>query len=509
MPTSAYNQTIMMRTDKFWFLGLVLLVAVLAACAQNEEQVTATATTTLPAPTETPPTPTETPTPRPTATATATPLLPAVTAIEQAVDEAGTIMISNATLPEAGWVVVYSDEDGEPGEVLGYAPAGPGSSTDIPVTIDPYLATDTLHVRLHENAGEVGEFEFPGPDEPVAPEETATATFAVDIRIPVPAIAVSDQEVGDEQGQVAVDAVTAPRPGWVVLYADAAGERGEVLGQTPVDEGDSENVVVDFDWRQATGILHVVLHEDAGAPGRFEPAEADEPFVVGGEPVAASFEATLPVDVFVINQPASSGEVYVERALTNVPGWLAVYTDFVGLTDRLLGYVPLEPGANEDLVVPISGGGITSRLHIMVHEDAGMVGEFEFPGPDRPLLREGRMQLFSFQTDAGNYLETRDQVLSGDEATIPLVVADLDVWLVIHADEEGELGERIGRVLLEPGVHQAVTVPVDTEAATPILHAALYQDAEPLGEFEPDGSDEPLRFGDDLTQAPFAVESGD
>lgn len=502
----------MKHTSKFWFLGLLLLLILLvAACTQDDEQAVATPTETLPAPTETVAVPTATPTPRPTATptATATPLLPAVAAIEQAVDEDGTVVISSAILPEAGWVVVYSDEGGEPGEVLGYAATGPGSSRDIPVTIDPYMATDTLHVRLHEDAGEAGEFEFPGPDEPVPGEEPVTTAFTVDVRVPVPALAVSDQEVSDEQGQIVVDAVTAPKAAWVVLHADAEGETGEVLGQTAVDEGESVNVPIAFDWRQATGTLHVVLHEDAGEPGRFEPAETDEPVVIGGEPVAASFEPTLPVDVFVINQPASNGELYVERALTNVPGWLAVYSDFVGLNDRLLGHVPLEPGANEDLVVPISESGITPILHIMIHSDAGTIGEFEFPGPDRPILREGRMQLFSLQTDAGNYLQTEDQVLSSDQVTVPLVVTDLDVWLVIQADDEGQLGERIGRVLLEPGVHQGVMVTIDPDAATPVLHATLYQDAEPLGEFEPEGSDEPLRFGDDLIQAPFAVEIGD
>ena len=501
-----------------FLLWLLVFLPLISACARDEvgeaPEQTATAP---PAASETATadetatvvsaTPTSTPTPTPTATPT--PLSPAVTAIEQAVDEEGEVVVSEVTVPEAGWVVVYDDDGGEPGRVLGSTAVGPGNSRDVPVDIDPYLATSTLHVRLHRDAGETGAFEYPGVDEPLPDGEPVTVAFPVDIQVIAPGLAVADQEVGREQGQVVVDRVTAPGPGWVALHADIDGTPGTRLGQAPVREGENENVVINFDWRRATRPLHVVLYEDAGEPGRFEPGEADRQILVGGTPAMASFVATLPVDVFVINQPAGGGEVYVERALINEPGWLAVYTDFAGLADRLLGYVPLEPGATESLVVPIDESGITPLLHIMLHEDLGTVGEFEYPGPDLPIRREGRMQLFSFQTDAGSYLETEDQLLAGDRVIIPLVVADPGLWLAIHATDEGEVGEIIGQRSLGPGVHRGVTVTVDADAATPLLYAALYLDAEPVGEFEPEGSDVPFRFGSNLIRAPFSVEIED
>ena len=489
--------------------SLLLLVVLVTACARdNSAEETRETASVTPAATETPAAPTATPTQPPTATptATATPLSPAVTAIEQALDEDGTVVISSVTLPDGGWAVVYADEAGEPGQVLGYTEVGPGSSSDIPVTVDPYLATPTMHVRLHQDAGEAGEFEYPGADEPLPAAEPAAATFPVDVQVVIPALSVGDQEVSREQSQIVVDQVSAPGPAWVALHADDGGEPGTILGQTPVREGQNDSVVIDFDWRRATRPLHVVLYRDEGESGRFEPDTADSPVAVGETPVAASFLPTLPEDVFVINQPASTGEVHVERVLINAPGWLAVYSDFSGYADRLLGYVPLEPGATDNLVVPIEEGDITSLVHIMLHEDLETEGEFEYPGPDQPLRREGRMQLFSFQTDTGSYVETEDQTLTGNQMAIPLVVADVDLWLAIHADGGEEPGEIIGQTLLSPGVHREVTVTVDTDEATPLLYAVLHLDAEPLGEFEPEDSDVPLRFEGNFIRVPFTVE---
>lgn len=488
-----------------------LLFFLLVACARGEDEEGTATSPPVDTPTSSA-TPHASVTPRATETpeATPTPLQPALSAIEQVVDDEGQVVISDVFATEPGWIVVYADEGGRPGDVLGHAAVEEGAQQDVTITVDPYGVTPTLHALLHDDGGQPGTFEYPGQDEPVQVNGDPVATsFAVNVRVTIPAISVSDQELSQE-GRVIVDSVTSAGSGWLALHADDDGEPGAVLGQTPVSSGDNEDVVVTFDWQQATRDLHAVLYEDAGTPGRFEAGGSDEAVVINGEPIRTTFTVTLPPDVFVMDQPVVTAEIVVERAFINGPGWLAIYSNYQGFTDRLLGFAPLEPGANEDVRVSIDPSISTDILHILLHEDSGVSGEFEYPAGDPPLRDEqGRPLLFTFQSDAGNYLITRDQPL-GSEGTIvvPVVVTDVEAWVVVWSDDADGPGEIIGRTRVERGLQRDVTVTIDAERATETLHVFLHQDGGVLDEFEyPDGPDDVLQREGAAINAPFVLQS--
>jgi hypothetical protein len=63
--------------------------------------------------------------------------------------------------------VVYADDNGSPGEMLGFSPVFMGFNVDVFVKIDPEKTIPMLFAMLHEDAGQEGVFEFPGVDEPV------------------------------------------------------------------------------------------------------------------------------------------------------------------------------------------------------------------------------------------------------------------------------------------------------------------------------------------------------
>lgn len=479
-------------------LALVLL-SLLAACADEapeEPSPTPDAT-----PTETPrvtPTPRATPTTAPTPTPT--PIVPAVEAVRQRVDEAGSITVSMATLPEAGWVVIYNDDEGEPGAVVGQSALPAGNSRDVTVEIDPYMATSTLHIRLHADTGEAELFDFPDADPPLEWESAVVeASFPVTLDLVVPGLAVEEQTV-DTDGQVVVTSASVPEAGWVALHADEDGLPGLILGQTPLQPGDSEDVVITFDWRQATPTLHALLYQDLGLAGSFEPETVDEPYLVQGEPIGAAFTVTLPIDVFVIDQPVTTGEVVVERVSVNQPAWVTVYTDFAGYADRRIGAVLVEPGVTELITIPveIQGVNITPVMHIQLLADEGTPGELEYPGPDEPLATGDRLTLFSFDSSTGNYLIAADQS-TGDEIVVPLVVTNMPVWVLIHRPEEeapvDNPGPVLGMVSLPPGIHRDVVVPVEDVSVGEALVAALnLNDGEPEAFEFPEGPDVPLRF---------------
>ncbi|GIV75656.1 MAG: hypothetical protein KatS3mg050_0050 [Litorilinea sp.] len=78
----------------------------------------------------------------------------------------GKVIITRATMDGPGWVVIHTDADGSPGPVIGHAPLQEGENLDVAVEIDAEAATPLLFAMLHVDEGEVGTYEFPGPDVP-------------------------------------------------------------------------------------------------------------------------------------------------------------------------------------------------------------------------------------------------------------------------------------------------------------------------------------------------------
>lgn len=109
----------------------------------------------------------------------------------------------------------------------------------------------------------------------------------------VPGILASAQPAGRV---VAIDEVTSPGPGFVVVHATDADGKALLpasIGATPVPGGVSRHVAVTLSEPVRAGDrLVVMLHTDSGAPGAYEfgPASIaeDKPVMHQGRPVAAT-----------------------------------------------------------------------------------------------------------------------------------------------------------------------------------------------------------------------------
>jgi hypothetical protein len=88
-----------------------------------------------------------------------------ITVSDQAIDS-GTITIDSVSSDGPGWIVVHADDGGAPGSILGQTAVTDGENQNVTIEIDPSMATDTLYVMLHTDAGEEGVFE-PSEDEAV------------------------------------------------------------------------------------------------------------------------------------------------------------------------------------------------------------------------------------------------------------------------------------------------------------------------------------------------------
>ncbi len=375
------------RISFVWIVTIILL----SACSRGEgapsENVqpgdisaTAPAATASPIPTATLP---------PTATAEPTPIVPSIEIDTPLLKEDGRLVFSSVTIPDAGWLVIYQEIDGEAGDMLGNAQLKSGENSPVTITIAARDATPTLIARLHEDAGSEGLFEYPGPDTPVNDGTDIIAkTFQVDIQLSVPAIDVVGQIVASD-GLVHINGVFTLEPGWLVIHNRENGEVGPAIGQIPVQAGQNDDLAFPIRWHIASTELLAVLYEDKEQPGGFD-QDADLPVLDEGSAVVAEFEVTLPPDIFVYDQTLHDSTITVERVTSDGPGWIVAYYDDEGQLGLIIGSAYVEDGINELVELKVSETAATPRVYLILHEDTGNLGEFDFPAADLPVVYEGK-----------------------------------------------------------------------------------------------------------------------
>jgi glucose/arabinose dehydrogenase/plastocyanin len=111
------------------------------------------------------------------------------------------IIVADVVSEGAGWIVIHAEENATFGPIVGFSPVSDGANPDVSVSLDLANVTDTLYAMLHTDAGTVGEFEFPGPDEPVI----------VDGEVLAPPFSVAAPSVTSEVAlELVADGFTAP-----------------------------------------------------------------------------------------------------------------------------------------------------------------------------------------------------------------------------------------------------------------------------------------------------------
>ncbi len=491
--------------QRYRVLALFILLLFAVGCSQANETpdadptdpataaIVASTATVSPEPL---PTPTQTPEP--------TPIPAGVTISDQPLDESGTLVAEVVTLPEPGWLVIYRTVDGKAEDVIGRQPLAAGVHEQVVVTVEAQAATDDLMAGVHKDLGAEGVFEFPGEDEPYPGEPEAA--FAVELLLPMPQVEVADQSVV-EDGVVTLTSMEILEPTWVAIHTDIEGEIGPVIGSRLFEAGTYENETLTIDWRRATPRLHVVLHQDEATAGVFDYPDEDMPILMRGEPVVASFEATYPPELLVYDQPIIDGTVTIERAISDGPGYVAIYNEAEGQPGFIIGTEALEDGLNERVTVTLLQSAITTQLFARLHQDTEPGDAFNFPGQDPPVLYNNRLpNAAGFRTDSGPHVYVADQRLGDDDTVVvATVISPVAAWAAVYDDAEGQPGDLLGQTWLPAGVNRDVLV--ELEGAEPgTFHLVLYQDLGAAEEFEVPGADTELRSNDNRpVRIPFVL----
>ena len=508
---------------KYYSRGNLLLLATilfLSACNRLQDtsddgsSVQSTATRNfVPVSTNTPVISSTESTPPPTAvpSATATRIATTIEVNDQILDENGKLTIARIESADAGWVVIYNDDSGKAGDILGYAHVPAGVSENIEVSVDPFDATEKLYAIYHLDEGQLNIFEFPGPDSPNQSGGALTsADFAVDLKVFHPEIAVRKVDV-NEDGLVVIPKVVVANPSWIKLHDDDDGQPGRMLAYAPLKTGINVSVTMTIDWRAASPTLHAGLYADDGEPGMLEEQSVDQPIVTDGEAISASFEAIYPPDIFVLDQPIIEGEVVIERVISYSPNWLVIYNQTEeGTLGNVIGWTELEQGVNSGVSLTVTQSAVTPVLYAMIHQDLDEPGQFDFPGDDLAITYEGSIYPFPFRTDTGSTLIVHDQKLSASAAvTISIATVEANSWITILADEEGQPGDVVGREWIPAGINRNIVVSLDEDLITPVLYALLVRDAGFSRVFEyDDGVDFPYQLNGSPARAPFRLIDG-
>jgi predicted lipoprotein with Yx(FWY)xxD motif len=169
------------------------------------------------------------------------------------------------------------------------------------------------------------------PEDEQVKEEEAPATVEVEDGQEVEeVIAVTNSVVVENQSlssdnTITISSVTADEVGWLVIHAQADGKPGAILGFSPVQAGENNDVVVEIDSSSATETLYAMLHVDADTEGMFDfPGGNDLPATdAAGNVVTPAFTVTggLPTALSLNLSESEALGLY----LTDVAG-MSLYT---------------------------------------------------------------------------------------------------------------------------------------------------------------------------------------
>jgi len=102
--------------------------------------------------------------------------------------------------------------------------------------------------------------------------------------------------------------------------------------------------------------------------------------------------AAMADEIMITPQPAGSTLTISAVTITN-DGWLVIHAikDGKPVLPGSIGHVAVKAGTTENVIVeldtPTKSG---DKVLTMLHVDQGYVGTYEFPGPDHPVVQNGK-----------------------------------------------------------------------------------------------------------------------
>jgi predicted lipoprotein with Yx(FWY)xxD motif len=245
------------------------------------------------------------------------------------------------------------------------------------------------------------------------------------------------------------------------------------------------------------------------------PSNPPGPAIATQPPAPQSSQAAIPAtgnlpSVTVNNQNSDGASVMVAKVVSQGPGWIAIHNSSNGQVGPVIGYSPVKDGENDNVVVKLDPNQVTPTLYAMLHYDRGIVGKYEFPGPDVPVLLNGQMVSPAFQitvTQAPSIkpaITIHDQDVSGGKVLVDQVISDGPGWVDVHIQNpDGSQGEAIGYSAVKSGTNNNVVIVIDARKATPVMYAMLHIDSSVSGQYTNPSPGVAVMLNGEMVMVPF------
>jgi len=390
----------------------------------------------------------------------------------------GTVMISSAVIPQAGWLVIHAVVNGQPGPTVGIAPLQAGQNQNVSVMIDALGATPQLMAELHQDTGTTGMYEFdvkPDTDLPVTQNgQPVQAGFQI------AGIAAFPQMILNNTATIG--SVITSQPAQVVITTDNNGQLGTVLGSVQVPAGTTPGVKVPLNSPLQAQTLWAILSTGGASSG------AATPLMINNTPVSVSFQnATTPQIVTVLGTPINAtnipqlnvvsatglgidvnGSLQVSNVIAPSAGWVEVHADSGGHPGKMLGMINIPQGQSSNITVPLNAKMVPAvapttlpaSVWPMLHVDDGQPGVYEYlmvPGVDVPVVVNGSVL---------TYMVTATQQPAPATTAQPTESATAPATSEVTAQPTAE----VSATVTAPATSQVTveaTLPVTAEATTP------------------------------------------
>jgi hypothetical protein len=192
----------------------------------------------------------------------------------------------------------------------------------------------------------------------------------------------------------------------------------------------------------------------------------------------------------------------VDRVLAPGDAWIVVHADDNGKPGMRIGLAHISKGESTDVKVELEDV-TTAKVIVAVHADRGEKNEFDFDmmsptmSPDRPYFVDEKelalvvtVREFGVTAEAGTAaIEVADQDASARTLTIDRALAPTDAWIVVHLDDDGAPGSRVGLLHISAGETLDSVVELEPLPLTDKLFVAVHADRGDAGVFEFDMMD--------------------
>ncbi|HET8865134.1 MAG TPA: hypothetical protein VFM80_05505 [Gracilimonas sp.] len=468
--------------------------------------------------------------------------IPSVEANTQGTSNGNQVVISNVDSPVDGWIVIHRSNANNDGpqvpEIIGKAAVQAGSNADVSIQLGEGVANnETLWAMLHEDTGEIGEYEFDGETELDLPvifnDEIVMTSFM--ITQTDPAIMVADQV---NQGNIFTLSVNAAEDGWIVIHGPNANNDGpqipEIIGKTAVSAGMNEDVEIilnDGETVEAGDNLFPMLHFDTGEIGAYE-------FDGGnGLDLPVFFEDNIVLESFTVLENTSTLTANDQTVMNNsitvdvesdTDGWVVVHRSNANndgpQVPEIIGKAPIQAGMNTDVQITFNDGEVVEdgeQLWPMVHFDTGEKGTYEFDsvGPhDQPVVTANGILMTNITVSGSTASVTaNDQAVENGTITISETMAEQIGFVVLHRDNGSDapvVPASIGHGQVYLGQNTDLVITLDegeTLESGEKVWAMLHIDNGTIGSYDFDGSqgsDDPPVFDamDNVVMVQFTIQ---